>query len=205
MQNQTLRATGLVQKAGTNAPKHVSSVEASRQRCLLVSQGRSRGLARARWQARREAQLADKGPVDRAAAVRELLKLGLTALAADGNGAKSSSYGVFRRGPDGHSSGSDEDPRRSATTGGNSRAARQPSPHRAKQHFNCFGQGHLVPRKGLEPSRPLSHWHLKPARLPIPPPGPGRVSKDRSHACQIASMPAKYAVQRGRVGVSRIR
>src|ERR1700761_3452854 len=30
----------------------------------------------------------------------------------------------------------------------------------------------MVPRKGLEPSRPLSHWHLKPARLPIPPPGP---------------------------------
>ena len=46
----------------------------------------------------------------------------------------------------------------------------------------------VVPRKGLEPSRPLSHWHLKPARLPIPPPGPGRVSKDRSRACQIASM-----------------
>jgi hypothetical protein len=63
----------------------------------------------------------------------------------------------------------------------------------------------MVPRKGLEPSRPLSHWHLKPARLPIPPPGPGRVSKDRSHACQIASMATKYAVQRSRVGVSRIR
>src|SRR5882757_1300125 len=36
-----------------------------------------------------------------------------------------------------------------------------------------YGQGQMVPRKGLEPSRPLSHWHLKPARLPIPPPGPG--------------------------------
>ena len=34
--------------------------------------------------------------------------------------------------------------------------------------------GVVVPRKGLEPSRPLSHWHLKPARLPIPPPGHGR-------------------------------
>lgn len=32
-------------------------------------------------------------------------------------------------------------------------------------------QNRMVPRKGLEPSRPLSHWHLKPARLPIPPPG----------------------------------
>src|SRR5437773_1548788 len=66
MQNQTLRATGLVQKAGTNAPQYVSSLEASRQRCLLVSQGRSRRLARARWQARREAELGDQGPIDRA-------------------------------------------------------------------------------------------------------------------------------------------
>ena len=45
----------------------------------------------------------------RAAAVRELLKLGLTVLAADGNGAKSSSYGVFGRGPDGHMTASDQE------------------------------------------------------------------------------------------------
>ena len=32
----------------------------------------------------------------------------------------------------------------------------------------------LVPRRGLEPPRPFGHWHLKPARLPIPPPGHGR-------------------------------
>jgi hypothetical protein len=39
----------------------------------------------------------------RAAAVRELLGLGLAGVAVDGNaGTKSSSYGVFRRGPDGH-------------------------------------------------------------------------------------------------------
>ena len=39
----------------------------------------------------------------RAAAVRELLKLGLTAVATNGAGAmKSSSYGIFGRGPDGH-------------------------------------------------------------------------------------------------------
>lgn len=39
----------------------------------------------------------------RAAAVRELLKLGLTTLGIDaGTGVKSSDYGVFRRGPDGH-------------------------------------------------------------------------------------------------------
>ena len=39
----------------------------------------------------------------RAAAVRELLKLGLTVATTDGSaGMKSSSYGVFRRGPDGH-------------------------------------------------------------------------------------------------------
>ena len=44
----------------------------------------------------------------RAAAVRELLKLGLTVLAKDGEGMKSSDYGVFNRGPDGHQS--DQDP-----------------------------------------------------------------------------------------------
>ena len=43
----------------------------------------------------------------RAAAVRELLKLGLSGLAADGGRMKSSSYGVFGRGPDGHTAGHD--------------------------------------------------------------------------------------------------
>ncbi|KRQ98066.1 hypothetical protein CQ12_36150 [Bradyrhizobium jicamae] len=43
----------------------------------------------------------------RAAAVRELLKLGLTVLAKDGDGTKSSDYGVFNRGPDGHQSDPD--------------------------------------------------------------------------------------------------
>jgi hypothetical protein len=39
----------------------------------------------------------------RAAAVRELLKLGLTVATSDGGaGMKSSSFGVFSRGPDGH-------------------------------------------------------------------------------------------------------
>jgi len=46
----------------------------------------------------------------RAAAVRELLKLGLTVLATDGDGTKSSSYGVFGRGPDGHAGAPDSDP-----------------------------------------------------------------------------------------------
>jgi hypothetical protein len=41
----------------------------------------------------------------RAAAVRELLKHGLTVSAADGGGLKSSNYGVFSRGPDGHTHG----------------------------------------------------------------------------------------------------
>ena len=45
----------------------------------------------------------------RAAAVRELLTMGLTVIAADGNGAKSSSYGVFRRGPDGHTTAIDQE------------------------------------------------------------------------------------------------
>ena len=30
----------------------------------------------------------------------------------------------------------------------------------------------MVPRRRLELPRPCGHWHLKPARLPIPPPGP---------------------------------
>ncbi len=39
----------------------------------------------------------------RAAAVRELLKLGLTVVTTDGPaGMKSSNFGVFKRGPDGH-------------------------------------------------------------------------------------------------------
>jgi hypothetical protein len=64
----------------------------------------------------------------------------------------------------------------------------------------------MVPRKGLEPSRPLSHWHLKPARLPIPPPGHVEaVSTDRSRACQIDAVRPKYAIQARPDGVSRIR
>ena len=47
----------------------------------------------------------------RAAAVRELLKLGLTVLAKDGDGTKSSDYGVFNRGPEGHMAGTDSDPK----------------------------------------------------------------------------------------------
>ena len=42
----------------------------------------------------------------RAAAVRELLKLGLAAHGtSNGGGMKSSNYGVFSRGPDGHMQG----------------------------------------------------------------------------------------------------
>jgi hypothetical protein len=44
----------------------------------------------------------------RAAAVRELLKMGLAAPASNGGGMKSSSYGVFDRGPDGHTQGGAE-------------------------------------------------------------------------------------------------
>jgi hypothetical protein len=46
----------------------------------------------------------------RAAAVRELLKMGLTGVAADGGGMKSSNYGLFSRGPDGHTVGPDQNP-----------------------------------------------------------------------------------------------
>jgi hypothetical protein len=42
----------------------------------------------------------------RAAAVRELLKFGLQAIGVDGGaGVKSSDYGIFSRGPDGHKQG----------------------------------------------------------------------------------------------------
>src|SRR3569623_3242973 len=56
----------------------------------------------------------------------------------------------------------------------------------------------MVPRKGLEPSRPFGHWHLKPARLPIPPPGQGPgSSKDHDPACQLtASAKGAGAAQR---------
>ena len=44
----------------------------------------------------------------RAAAVRELLKHGLAVIGVDGGaGVKSSEYGVFKRGPDGHRSAAD--------------------------------------------------------------------------------------------------
>jgi len=44
----------------------------------------------------------------RAAAVRELLKMGLAAVGVDGSaGEKSSDYGVFSRGPDGHKGSKD--------------------------------------------------------------------------------------------------
>ena len=42
----------------------------------------------------------------RAAAVRELLRMGLAAKPTDGDGSRSSHYGVFDRGPDGHHPGS---------------------------------------------------------------------------------------------------
>jgi hypothetical protein len=38
----------------------------------------------------------------RAAAVRELMRMGLAAKKVDGDGSRSSHYGVFDRGPDGH-------------------------------------------------------------------------------------------------------
>jgi hypothetical protein len=45
----------------------------------------------------------------RAAAVRELLKLGLTVATTDGGpGMKSSTFGVFGRGPDSHTQGAED-------------------------------------------------------------------------------------------------
>ena len=46
----------------------------------------------------------------RAAAVRELLKLGLTVDATEGSaGMKSSNFGIFSRGPDGHRQSGDSE------------------------------------------------------------------------------------------------
>jgi hypothetical protein len=45
----------------------------------------------------------------RAAAVRELLKLGLTVVTTDGGGMKSSNFGMFNRGPDGHRQSGDSE------------------------------------------------------------------------------------------------
>ena len=47
--------------------------------------------------------------------------------------------------------------------------------HLGRCHRDVGSEG-LVPREGLEPTRPCGHWYLKPARLPIPPPrhGPAR-------------------------------
>jgi hypothetical protein len=44
----------------------------------------------------------------RAAAVRELLRFGLAAAVQDGDGQKSSNYGVFARGSDGHKNGDND-------------------------------------------------------------------------------------------------
>jgi hypothetical protein len=41
----------------------------------------------------------------RAAAIRELLRLGLTVVPTDGDGQKSSNYGIFSRGTGGHKEG----------------------------------------------------------------------------------------------------
>lgn len=43
----------------------------------------------------------------------------------------------------------------------------------------------FVRRKGLEPSRPCGHRHLKPARLPIPPPSRGPKSSSSSRGSLV--------------------
>ena len=88
----------------------------------------------------------------RAAAVRELLKMGLTVVATDGGGMKSSNYGVFDRGPDGTRTAPIRIRRRSADLSrhrerGLSRAseesasdiaAARPEPSAAPQRPNCL-------------------------------------------------------------------
>jgi hypothetical protein len=38
-------------------------------------------------------------------------------------------------------------------------------------YYSIIYAENMVPRRGLEPPRPCGHRYLKPARLPIPPPG----------------------------------
>ena len=48
----------------------------------------------------------------------------------------------------------------------------------------------VVPRRRLELPRPNGHWHLKPARLPIPPPGHAMSSAQNgrlNHSVRIAT------------------
>src|SRR5438876_8616269 len=42
----------------------------------------------------------------------------------------------------------------------------------------------------------LHHWYLKPARLPIPPPGPERIGTDRCLACQLTAEPDENPLYR---------
>src|SRR5258708_16714454 len=65
----------------------------------------------------------------RAAAVRELLKMGLAALATDGAGMKSSSYGVVNRGPDGHTQGASDPAAASQPPFPRSYSPHRPPPH----------------------------------------------------------------------------
>ncbi len=48
----------------------------------------------------------------------------------------------------------------------------------------------MVPEAGLEPARPYEHWHLKPARLPIPPPGLGVIIIDLIKIARIPNYTA---------------
>ncbi len=57
----------------------------------------------------------------------------------------------------------------------------------------------VVPRRGLEPPRVLPHWHLKPARLPIPPPGHEAARRARN------VLTASGAVKRARAAARRER
>ena len=52
----------------------------------------------------------------------------------------------------------------------------------------AMGSEGMVPREGLEPTRPCGHWYLKPARLPIPPPrhGPRTTVTGRRRGAMLA-------------------
>ena len=84
-----------------------------------------------------------------------------------------------------------------ATTGPRSRPSGRSCRCRWMVPFgmNCVVLMVLVPRKRLELSRPFGHRYLKPARLPIPPPGHQAPRGDRGEAGGRACSPRRGSRQ----------
>ena len=62
-----------------------------------------------------------------------------------------------------------------------------------------------MPRRGLEPPRYHYHWHLKPARLPIPPPGHGGMKGEECTDCLPGCQTTRRARRRAAPLARRLR